>query len=105
MVLLASMNVVNDYLQYRLLNILHGHVGAVYQITWSPDSRFIASASKDSTVKIWKPLGKKALYTLPGHLDEVYSIDWSPFGTRVASGGKDRLVKIWSQQSFILLVC
>ena len=26
-------------------------MGAVYQITWSPDSRFIASASKDSTVK------------------------------------------------------
>ena len=80
----------------RLLNTLNGHVGAVYQVTWSPDSRFIASASKDSTVKIWKPLGKKALYTLSGHLDEVYSLDWSPYGPRVASGGKDRLVKIWS---------
>ena len=47
-------------------------------------------------MKIWKPLGKKALYTLSGHLDEVYSLDWSPYGPRVASGGKDRLVKIWS---------
>ena len=83
----------------RLLNTLHGQVGAVYQITGSPASRFGASASKDSTVKIWKPRGKKALYTLSGHLDEVYGIDWSPFGTYVATGGKDRLVKIWSASS------
>lgn len=87
---------VSTSLMGRLLNTLHGHVGAVYQISWSPDSRFVASASKDSTVKVWKPLAKKALHTLPGHLDEVYSLDWSPYGIHVASGGKDRLVKIWS---------
>ena len=79
----------------RIVNTLSGHVGAVYQVTWSPDSRYIASASKDSTIKIWKPKEKKALFTLSGHCDEVYALDWNPFGICVASGGKDRVVKMY----------
>jgi len=75
---------------------LTGHVGAVYQVTWSSDSRFLVSASKDSTAKLWMiPHGKRAKETLPGHADEVYALDWSPNGTCVATGSKDRTIKIW----------
>jgi len=31
-----------------------GHVASVYQVCWSADSRYVASASKDSTVKVWR---------------------------------------------------
>jgi len=80
------------------LYTLTGHVGAVYQVAWSPDSRFLVSASKDSTAKLWdlssdKP--KSAKETLPGHYDEVYALDWSPHGSAVATGSKDRTIKIW----------
>ena len=75
---------------------LTGHVGAVYQVAWSADSRLLVSASKDSTIKLWDPAEpKKAKDTLPGHADEVYALDWSPSGTQVASGSKDRTIKIW----------
>mmetsp|Transcript_5319 Transcript_5319/g.8375 ORF Transcript_5319/g.8375 Transcript_5319/m.8375 type:complete len:143 (+) Transcript_5319:1282-1710(+) len=83
----------------EFLYTLVGHVGAVYQVTWSPDSRFLVSASKDSTAKLWeispqkKPKGAKE--TLPGHYDEVYALDWSPNGFAVATGSKDRTIKIW----------
>ena len=86
----------------------NGHVGAVYCVCWSPDSRYIASASKDSTVKLWParvsgataPAGEGsakpvAVGTLAGHADEVYALDWSPSGELLASGSKDRLVKMW----------
>lgn len=87
----------------KFLVNFNGHVGAVYQVCWSSDSRFIASASKDSTVKLWpariggsegaaKPV---AVSTLAGHADEVYALDWSPNGEILASGSKDRLVKMW----------
>ena len=72
-----------------------GHVGPVYQISFSPDARFLVSGSKDSTVKIWS-LRTKALHSnLPGHQDEVYAVDWSPTGDYIATGGKDRSLKIW----------
>jgi ribosome assembly protein 4 len=75
---------------------LTGHVGAVYKVAWSMDSRLLVSASKDSTIKLWDMSDTKtAKFTLPGHADEVYALDWSPNGTQVASGSKDRTIKIW----------
>ena len=80
----------------RFICTFNGHVGAVYQVCWSSDSRYVVSASKDNTIKLWDPRQpKNAKATLPGHADEVYALDWSPNGTRVASGSKDRTIKIW----------
>ena len=36
----------------KFVATLRGHVGAVYQLCWSADSRLLASGSKDSTVKV-----------------------------------------------------
>ena len=74
---------------------LRGHVGAVYQLCWSSDSRLLASGSKDSTIKVWEVKTRKLKEDLPGHADEVFAVDWSPDGRHVASGGKDRNLKMW----------
>jgi ribosome assembly protein 4 len=67
------------------------------KVSWSPDSCFLLSASKDSTVKLWAIKDtKKAFATLPGHEDEVYTVDWSPNSSSAASGSKDRTIKIWN---------
>ena len=80
----------------RFLATFIGHVSSVYQVSWSPDSMHVVSASKDSTVKLWSVKNlKKAEYTLPGHEDEVYALDWSPDGRQLATGSKDRTIKIW----------
>lgn len=68
------------------------------QVCWSADSMYLASASKDSTVKIWSVTDKergKAKHTLSGHHDEVYALDWAPNGGQLASGSKDRTIKVW----------
>ena len=81
----------------NFITTLTGHVGSVYQVIFSPDSRLVASASKDSTLKVWEIRdSKKAKNTLAEHYDEVYALDWSPNGRLLASGGKDRLLRIWS---------
>ena len=37
----------------RFLGTLRGHVGAVYRLVWSGDSRLVVTASEDSTIKLW----------------------------------------------------
>lgn len=82
-------------LRCRFIKTLRGHVGAVYQVGWSADSRMVVSASRDSTVKVWDVRTGKLREDLPGHEDEVFAVDWSPDGQRVATGGKDRVLKLW----------
>jgi ribosome assembly protein 4 len=73
---------------------MRGHVQAVYQISFSSDSRLLVSGSADSTVKVWDLKKKKLLNDLPGHADEVFAVDWSPDGQMVATGGRDRVLKM-----------
>ena len=62
------------------MSVFRGHVGPVYMIAFSPDSRLLVSGSKDSTMKVWDIKTKKLMFDLPGHADEVYTVDWSPDG-------------------------
>jgi WD domain, G-beta repeat len=36
----------------KFVATLRGHIGAVYRLAWSADSRLLVSASKDSTLKV-----------------------------------------------------
>ncbi|XRA97462.1 ribosome assembly protein 4 [Pycnococcus provasolii] len=76
--------------------VLRGHVGAIYQLAWSADSRLLLSGSKDSTMKVWDIKTRRLKGDLPGHADEVFTCDWSPSSDRAASGGKDKVLKLWS---------
>jgi WD40 repeat protein len=69
-------------------------------VAFSPDSRYLASGSYDSTVKVWdvKALDSAEPVTLRGHTASVYSVAFSPDGRRLASasGYADRgEVKVW----------
>jgi ribosome assembly protein 4 len=78
----------------RFITTLRGHVQAVYQLSFSADSRLLVSGSADSTLKVWDLKKGKLHVDLPGHADEVFAVDWSPDGQMVASGGKDRILKL-----------
>lgn len=71
------------------------HMGPVYRVAWSPDSRKVVSASSDTTLKVWDITLQKLINDLPGHEDEIYGVEWCPTGAPVASGGKDQKVKLW----------
>ena len=76
----------------RFIASLRGHVGAVYRVSFSSDSRMLVSASKDSTLKLWNLRTHKLQNDLPGHTDEVYCVDF--VADKVASGGRDKTVKM-----------
>lgn len=88
-----------DFLWYlqkpSALRVLLGHAGAVNCVEWSPDGRWLASASKDTTIRIWNPVTGQLVKMLMGHEKEVHSVAWSTDGRWLASGSADGIVRIW----------
>jgi WD40 repeat protein len=81
------------------LQTLEGHSGPVNSVAFSHDSTRLASASDDSTVKIWDARSGKCLHTLEGHSGWVSSVAFSHDSTRLASALDDSTVKIWDARS------
>jgi WD40 repeat protein/DNA replication protein DnaC len=80
----------------RERNILSGHEGKVTSVIFSRDGQTLASASDDTTVKLWNFKDGKQLHTLKGHEKAVTSIVLSPNGQTLASASDDNTVKLWN---------
>lgn len=78
------------------LPVLLGHTDWVVALRWSPDGRFLASCSRDNTVRLWKPGRSSPVSVLEGHQGEVGGLSFSPDSTHLASASHDTTVRIWS---------
>ncbi|MEH1942202.1 MAG: hypothetical protein V7L01_18570 [Nostoc sp.] len=85
----------------REYNRLDGHISGVNSVTFSLDRSLIASASADTTIKLWRPNGS-LVKTLSGHGDVVNSVSFSPDSQIVASASQDKTVKLWSREGQLL---
>jgi len=87
---------------------LSAHQKEIYTIKWSPTgpgtnnpnmNLVLASASFDSTVRLWDVERGTSIHSLTRHKEPVYSVAFSPDGKFLASGSFDKCVHIWSTQS------
>jgi WD40 repeat protein len=74
---------------------LRGHTDYVTSVSFSPDGKYIASASLDHTVKVWDTAEGTELLSLKGHIHWVRSVAFSPDGKRLASASDDDTAKVW----------
>src|SRR5262249_23858687 len=80
----------------RLAAVLEGHVNPVDALAFSPDSRLLASGSKDLSAIIWDVQGQKIVQRLKGHKDYIFSIAFTPDGKRLVTGSFDNTLRLWS---------
>jgi WD40 repeat protein/class 3 adenylate cyclase len=71
----------------RQLLALEGHEFGMNDIDYSPNGRWIATASGDSTGRIWDADTGRSLFTLFGPSGPMTHADWSPDSTRLVTGG------------------
>merc|ERR1719305_2044465 len=81
------------------------HTEEIYTIRWTPTGPStsipnapvrLASASFDSTVRLWDTEIGVCAFTLRNHTKKVYTIAFSPDGTMLASGSLGGQPNIWS---------
>ncbi|OUL21758.1 hypothetical protein BV372_31165, partial [Nostoc sp. T09] len=83
-------------------NCLRGHEQEVNCLAFSPDGKFIASGSSDSTVCLWNIIGNPTAQLLLGHEQEVNCVAFSPDSKFIVSGSIDGILCLWDLQGNLI---
>lgn len=86
--------------------VLQGHEAWVNNLAFSPDGRWLATGSEDSTVLLWDLSGKNPAsdsFEMKGHQSEASGLEFSPDGRWFATFDYfDSVVQLWDLNSFNL---
>ena len=74
---------------------LLGHQKAINHVLFSPDGRLLASASFDSSIRIWSAVDGAYLFTLRGHVASVYQCCFAADSRLLVSASRDTTLKVW----------
>jgi WD40 repeat protein len=87
----------------RPLKHLVGHLDRVYHASFSPDGRWVLTASRDGTARLWDSEDRgdvlSAIVELRGNGSGISSAAFSPDGRYVATGYWDPGADLWDALS------
>ncbi|RKK77375.1 hypothetical protein BFJ68_g17978, partial [Fusarium oxysporum] len=78
---------------------LEGHSSTVNSVVFSHDSKKVASASYDNTIRIWNAETGECERELKGHSNSVSSVVFSHDSKKVASASRDKTIRIWNAET------
>lgn len=86
---------VRDKKSGSILREGNGHTDDVCCVIFSPNDKYIASASLDKTVRIWDANTLECIRVLRGHTTAVMDVSFSPDSKHVVSTSPDNAIRVW----------
>lgn len=71
------------------------HESGVYNVAFSPDGQYLATATKDGFVRLWRAKTGQELRKWPAHETNVPCVRFSPDGRYLATASWDLSAKVW----------
>ena len=76
-----------------------GHESELVFVSFSPDDRYVLTASNDTTLRLWEAQTGEEIHQFTGHSELVTVAAFSPDGKQVLSGSADRTVRLWDTET------
>ncbi|KAI0628772.1 WD40-repeat-containing domain protein [Trametes polyzona] len=101
----ADQNGIIKYFQPNMNNLTawQGHREAIRGLSFSPDDNRFATASDDSTIRLWSFEERRVERTMTGHGWDVKCVEWHPTKGLLVSGSKDNMIKFWDPRTGTVL--
>lgn len=77
------------------MKTFQGHEARVSHVKFHPSNRFIASASFDTTWRLWDVETGSELLLQEGYSKEIYALDFQQDGALLCTGGMDNIGLVW----------
>jgi len=75
--------------------ILRGHLSDIYDIAWSPDSKYIVSGSVDNSAIVFSVEKGKMIQKFNDHSNFVQGVSWDPRNKFLVSQSSDKSARVY----------